>query len=52
MITTLALNVFIVIGAVLTPITLAAERNSLEHRTKFIIYDNKYENYQTHLNSD
>lgn len=25
------------------PITFAAERNTLERRTKFIIYDNKYE---------
>lgn len=34
------------IGALLftiVPTTFAAERNALEHRTKFIIYDNKYE---------
>lgn len=33
------------IGALFTivPPTYAAERNSLERRTKFIIYDNKYE---------
>lgn len=29
--------------AIIPPTTLAAERNTLEHRTKFIIYDNKYE---------
>lgn len=44
-----AAHIFIVstaIGAVLftiVPTIFAAERNALERRTKFIIYDNKYE---------
>lgn len=32
-----------IIPFILSTTILAAERNPLEHRTKFIIYDNKYE---------